>query len=236
MQIKTLWRQASLLAIAALTIGGLPLIYAPAAFSQALMEQRGTLQPMRQEYTFAGQKNQAILISMASDEFDAALSLLDLEGKEIATNDDYGRTVNAAIVITLPSTGTYKILARSFSGEGGNYTVTVRPATAYDQAYAQAAALYTEGKLEAAALAYSAVIQMDASQPIAYLDRGDVVYAQGNVQGLIADYQKAIDLYEKAGDSEAAQMLQEQLQYIQDMPEQQSINLSYPEHTASMTP
>jgi len=241
MKIKTLYKQTYLLALTSSLLCAMPLValatplLTPTPDPPILMQQQGTLQSGQQEHTFAGKKGQAIAISMSSDDFDTALSLLDPQGQEIATNDDYARTFNAAIVITLPSNGNYKILARSFAGQGGNYAITVNPATAYEQAYAKAANLYTEGKFQEAVSAYSDVIQMDASQPIAYLDRGDIYYAQGNVQGLIADYQKAIGLYQKAGDPETVQMLQEQLQYIQE-PEQQSVKLSYPASTSFMMP
>lgn len=192
----------------------------PAA--QILMQQQGTLLPMQQEHTFAGKKGQAVTISMSSAEFDTFLSLLDPSGQEIANNDDYARTLNSAIVATLPADGTYKILARSFAGQGGNYTVTVKPATAYEQAYARGITLYMEGKLEEATNAYTEAIRLEPEQPTAYLDRGDVYYAQGNIPALIADYRKAAELYEKAGDPDTAQMLRDQAQSIQDMPAEPS--------------
>jgi tetratricopeptide (TPR) repeat protein len=231
--LSQLSQRMSLLVIASTMLGEM-LLFAPTAAAQAptnqpLLEQQGTLQPVQEEYRFTGKKGQSVTISMSSDEFDTVLSLLDSKGKEIATNDDYARTLNSTIVISLPSDGTYTVLARSLSGEGGNFTVAVKPATAYEQAYARAVDLYMQGKLQEATDAYSEVIRLDPNQPIAYLDRGDVYYAQGNVKALVNDYQKAIELYKKAGDQDTVQMLQGQLQYVQEAPEQPSQNFSYPE-------
>lgn len=203
---------------------------------QPLMQQQGTLQPMQQEHRFTGKKGQIVIIAMTSEDFDTFLSLLDPQGEEIANNDDYARTLNSSIVMTLPSDGTYKILARSFSGQGGNYTVAINPATDYDQAYSRGANLYMEGKLSEAIAAYTESIRLSPDQPVAYLDRGDVYYAQGNLQGLIADYQKAVELYEKAGDTETAQMIREQIQAIQESPEDQSSNFYYPETIPLLAP
>ncbi|HEY9642031.1 MAG TPA: tetratricopeptide repeat protein [Coleofasciculaceae cyanobacterium] len=241
MKTGTLSQKIGLLVIASAMLGEMSLFASTAAAqtptpNQPLLEQRGTLQPVQQEYRFAGKKGQSVTISMVSDDFDTVLSLLDSQGKEIATNDDYARTLNSTIVIALPGDGLYKVLARSLSGEGGNFTVTVKPATAYEQAYAHAVDLYMQGKLQEATAAYSEVIRLDPNQPIAYLDRGDVYYAQGNVKALVADYQKAIELYKQAGDQDTVQMLQEQLQYVQEAPEPQSQNLSYPEPTPFILP
>jgi tetratricopeptide (TPR) repeat protein len=237
MKLGTLSQKMGLLVIASAMLGEM-VLFAPiataqaAAPSQPLLEQRGTLQPVQQEYKFTGKKGQAVTIAMSSDDFDTVLFLLDAKGKEIATNDDYARTLNSTIVITLPSDGTYTVRARALSGEGGNFTVTVKPATDYEQAYAHAVDLYMQGNLQEATDAYSAVIRLDPNQPIAYLDRGDVYYAQGNVKALVSDYQKAIELYQKAGDQDMVQMLQGQIQYVQENPEPQSQNFSYPESTS----
>ncbi|MBD3882765.1 tetratricopeptide repeat protein [Phormidium tenue FACHB-886] len=238
MKLGTLSQKVGLLAIVA-TASSISFLtstptQAQTAQSQTLLEQRGTLEPLQHEYSFSGKKGQAIVVSMNSDAFDPLLSLLDPSGREIATNDDYARTFNAAIVITLPKDGTYKILAQSVSGQGGDYAVTVKPATAYEQAYARGMDLYLEGKFSEALTAYTEAIRLQPEQPIAYLDRGDVYYAQGNMQALLSDYQRAADLYDKVGDHENAQAVRDQIQDLEEADEQSSL-FSYP-HFSSLMP
>lgn len=231
MKLGTFSQKVGLLAIAVTVCG---IYFLPSAPTQAqtaqpptLLEQQGTLEPLQHEYTFSGKKGQAVVISMSSDAFDPILSLLDPSDREIATNDDYARTFNAAIVITLPRDGTYKILAQSVSGQGGDYAVTVKPATAYEQAYARGMDFYLEGRFSEALTAYTEAIRLQPDQPIAYLDRGDVYYAQGNMQALLSDYQKAADLYDKAGDYENAQAVRDQIQDLEEADEQSNV-FSYP--------
>jgi TPR repeat/Bacterial pre-peptidase C-terminal domain len=242
MKLVTFSQKIGLLAIATTLLSGLPLLSAPVqaqtrtvqaqtrtAPPQTLLEQRGTLQPLQHDYTFSGKKGQTVTVAMTSKTFDPVLSLLDPSGHEIATNDDFARTLNSTIVITLPSTGTYKVVARSVSGQGGDYTLVVKPATAYEQAYAHGMEFYTGGKSAEAITAYTEAIRLDPNQPVVYLDRGDAYYAQGNLQALIADYQKAADLYEKTGDRTTAQTVREQIQSVENAPDQQSGVFSYPE-------
>jgi serine protease Do len=75
-------------------------------------------------YTFAGERGQQIAITMTSQEIDAYLILFGPDGGEIAQNDDSGRHTNARIVVTLPRSGTYTLLANSYqSNESGSYTL-----------------------------------------------------------------------------------------------------------------
>lgn len=215
------FEQAGVVLAAVLMLGGGAWVATtrPAA-AQSLFEEQGTLAPMQDEYTFAGKAGDTVTISMSSTDFDTFLVLQSPAGEEIASNDDYARSLNSTIVITLPANGTYKVLARSFSGQGGSYLVTVRPATPYDQAYARASEVYRTGDMDAALTAFNEAIRLDAERPEAYLDRGDVYYVQGNLNGTRADYQKAIALYEQQGNSDMAQMLREQLTYLDENPPQ----------------
>lgn len=189
----------------------------PAA-AQSLFEEQGTLAPMEDEYTFSGKSGDTVTISMTSTDFDTFLVLHAPSGEELASNDDYARSLNSTIVFTLPANGTYKVVARSFSGQGGNYLVTVRAATPFDRAYSRATELYRNGDVDAAVAAFTEAIQVDAERPEAYLDRGDLYYSQGNISGTRTDYQRAIALYEKQGNSEMAQNLREQLSYLENPP------------------
>jgi len=193
---------------------------APAVRAQeTLFEEQGTLQPMEDEYTFSGTAGQAVAISMSSDVFDTLLMLRGPNNQEIAMNDDYARSLNSTIVMTLPTTGTYTVVARSFSGQGGPYRISVRPATAYDQAYARGLDQIRNGQLEEAIAAFTEAIGEDPNQPVAYLDRGDAYYGQGNIEAVVADYTRAADLYEQAGDTMMADSLREQIGFIQAPPE-----------------
>jgi tetratricopeptide (TPR) repeat protein len=215
-------RNLSLLMAATMSIGG-SLLFLPAApaVAQVLLQEQGSLRPTQDEYAFSGTAGQAVAISMASDEFDTLLVLLDPDNQEIARNDDYARSLNSTIIITLPRDGEYKVLARSFSGMGGNYSLTVRPATAYDQAYARAVEQYQQGMFAEAISAYTEAIRVDPNQAVAYIERADARYAQTGTPSpeMVADYERAADLYQQSGDVETAQSLREQIEYLQSQPQ-----------------
>jgi serine protease Do len=94
------------------------------ANSQILQSDRSPYQ----EHTFQGTAGQRVTISLESREFDSYLILIDPDGKKIGENDDASSdTLNAALVITLPSTGTYRVIANTYDSTGrGQYTLSVR--------------------------------------------------------------------------------------------------------------
>ncbi|MBW4656298.1 MAG: pre-peptidase C-terminal domain-containing protein [Kaiparowitsia implicata GSE-PSE-MK54-09C] len=216
------WRQLGLGLGAAIALGSVSLsslvmmATAPAVRAQVLFEESGTLSPTQNEYSFEGTAGQAVAIAMDSEEFDTLLVLVGPDGSEVAMNDDYARSLNSTIVMTLPTAGTYTVLARSFSGQGGAYSLMVRPALAYDLAYARGLELSRNGETEQAITAFDEAIAADSTQPVAYLDRGDVYSSMGSIEEVIADYQRAADLYEQMGDRAMADTLREQIQYMQD--------------------
>jgi tetratricopeptide (TPR) repeat protein len=211
-------RNLGLLLAATVSLGSsIALLPVSPAQAQVILQEQGTLQPTQAEYTFSGTEGQVVTIALTSPDFDTVLSLVDANNQEVASNDDYARSLNSTIVVTLPRTGAYKVLARSFSGQGGNYSVVVRPATPYEQSYFQAYTMFQQGDFDAALTAYNQAIQLDPGQPIAYADRGDVRSAKGEeMPNIIADYQQAIQLYQQAGDTDLVQMLQEQINYLQN--------------------
>lgn len=77
------------------------------------------------QYTFEGEEGQSITISMESDEFDTYLALIDPEQKVIAENDDVSQDdQNSAFTVTLPSNGTYVVIANGFdSNSRGQYSI-----------------------------------------------------------------------------------------------------------------
>jgi tetratricopeptide (TPR) repeat protein len=220
----TLWncgvRRVGCAVLSALAVGGATWIAAtPAGRAQVLFEEQGTLQPMEDEYTFAGESGQMVKIAMTSNEFDTVLSLRDPSGQEIAFNDDSARSLNSTIVTTLPEDGTYTIIARSFSGQGGTYDLVVTPASEYDMAYATGVEHLYSGNFEAAIASFTEAIELNPDEPITYLDRGDTYYSTGNIDAVIADYNRAADLYEAQGNMEMAQMLREQISFLESNPQ-----------------
>lgn len=203
------------LATAIALSGGIAMVAPTAGKAQVLLEEQGTLSPMQDEYPFDGEAGDAVAIAMDSEEFDTVLVLLGPNGEEVAFNDDYARSLNSTIITTLPTTGTYTIVARSFSGRGGQYNLVVRPATPYDMAYSEGYTSIRNGDLEGAIAAFSEAITLEPDRPEAYLERGDAYYGVGNIDAVIEDYTRAADLYEQAGDIERAMFLREQLTFIQ---------------------
>ncbi len=86
-------------------------------------------------YTFTGTAGQQIAISQTSSAFDAFLLLLSPTGSAIAADDNSAGGTNARIpgptgAFTLPTTGTYTILANAINASmSGNYAVTLGGAT-----------------------------------------------------------------------------------------------------------
>ena len=85
-------------------------------------------------YTFSGTAGQQIAISQTSSDFDAFLILLSPTGSGLAADDNGAGGNNARIPgptggFTLPTTGTYTILANSATANmAGNYTVALSTA------------------------------------------------------------------------------------------------------------
>ena len=107
-----------------------------AAVAQELLAVQGALTAgdavledgsLYDEYTFAGSSGQQITISLISEDFDPYLILLDPQGRRISENDDVSRNNrNSRLVITLPSTGTYTVVANSYeSGSNGEYEIKI---------------------------------------------------------------------------------------------------------------
>ncbi len=78
-------------------------------------------------YTFSGTARKTITIRMESEDFDTYLVLVDSQGNKIAENDDINRNnSDSEIVVTLPYTGTYRIVANSRDpGHQGRYRLIV---------------------------------------------------------------------------------------------------------------
>jgi hypothetical protein len=73
-------------------------------------------------YEFEGQAGQQVTIEMRSQEIDPYLILVGPDQQDLGQDDDGGGGHNARLSVTLPTTGTYWILANSYGAEEeGNY-------------------------------------------------------------------------------------------------------------------
>jgi uncharacterized protein YkwD len=79
-------------------------------------------------YPFEGLEGQSVTISLSSPDFDTYVLLMDAEGRAIAENDDLTpENTNSGFSITLPRTGTYRVIVNAYDAQGqGRYTLTVR--------------------------------------------------------------------------------------------------------------
>ena len=229
--LRTAGLFAAVLAFSGSSLAGM----AGRASAQTIFEDQGTLEPAQQEYPITVEAGDVVAIVLTSEDFDTVLTLLDPDGEEVAFNDDFGGTLNSRIVYSAKVSGTYTVITKSFDGQGGSYDLEVRPATEYEVSYSEAQASVQAGNYDAAIAAYSEAIELDSSDPEAYLGRAEAyfgqAYAELEAQGLVleqpsdlspetrdaivADYQTAADLYEAAGDPFTADSLREQVEYIQ---------------------
>ena len=78
-------------------------------------------------HTFLGKGGQQVIISLESQDFDPYLILLDPNERRISENDDISRNNrNSRLVITLPVTGTYTVVANSYEpNKNGQYALEV---------------------------------------------------------------------------------------------------------------
>ncbi|MGD1907239.1 MAG: hypothetical protein ACFB0C_14760 [Leptolyngbyaceae cyanobacterium] len=191
-------------------------------------------------FTFYGEVGTPIILTLVSEDFDGMLVLLGPDGEVLHLNDDPFPTVyepdtlevvtgsanffDAGLYLHLPATGTYTVQARSFSGIGGDYELTVRPATAYEAVLHQARQLYSGAKppeaielvLTTVLELYDTAIAIEPTQPHAYAERALVRLVRANevsrLQGdldylpfedaqlralLLADAERAVMLFEQ---------------------------------------
>ncbi len=86
------------------------------------------------QYSFMGVEGQTIAIAMTAKDFDAYLVLLDPFFNTLAHGDDLADgSTNARIVLTIPYSGAYHILANVLGqGAGGGYSLSVSAGSASD--------------------------------------------------------------------------------------------------------
>lgn len=76
-------------------------------------------------WTFSGREGDEVWIEMTSDEIDTYLELLDPDGNVVTENDDAFGTNSLIEDTVLLESGRYTIVARSYDGERGAYTLSL---------------------------------------------------------------------------------------------------------------
>ena len=114
----------------------LMLIASPAKAQPNVIHQLGVLNDSDKQfesgsyfdtYEIEGSRGQRVSISLDSSDFDTYLGLLDSEGTLIASNDDAAAdNPNSYLSATLPSNGTYTLVATSYEQQSGDYRMVVR--------------------------------------------------------------------------------------------------------------
>lgn len=204
------------------------------AQAETFLEATDKIIPAEKTYNFEGTQGQQVTVVLNSDDFDPVLSLLDSQGNEVAVNDDFGGSLNSTIILTLPANDTYTVLARSYSGEGGDFDLVIRTSTDFEIAFARGQDLAQQEKYEAAIAAYTEAIGFNPNQPSAYLGRaeaylGQVSLSQGDAlnspadipvdirTAIINDFESAADLIEATGPQDWADELRDQANFLRNV-------------------
>jgi tetratricopeptide (TPR) repeat protein len=78
-----------------------------------------------ERHPFEGEAGQVIRIDLTSEDFDPYLIVIGPDGNDIAQDDDGGNGTDARLTLTLPTTGTYQILANTYRpGATGSYILS----------------------------------------------------------------------------------------------------------------
>ncbi len=160
------------------------------------------------EYTFAGQAGQAVLITLESTQFDTYLLLLNPGGDPIAANDDLASdSTNSRLAVVLPADGSYRVRANAYDPKGqGQYRLaiqTVAPDTPEFLA-AQANQLLEQGQQQLDQQQFEAALELINQSLAIYRqlkDRageGNALYAIGDVYYYQSHYAQAIEFYQQS--------------------------------------
>ena len=225
-------RGSTVAQLAAAAGAGLAIALAPPTAAQTILEEQVEFQPQQDAYTFVAEAGQAVIIEMVSEEFDTFVTLLNPAGEILEQNDDYNGTPQATIVIELPESGEYTLLAGSFYGQlGGRYQVSVKPASDYQLVYDRALELMQSEDYGEAAEAYAAAVLLMPNDPNAYLGQADALLRhQALLLGesfrgpddlptdlranIVESYERAAQLYAANGEGEFASLILEQAEFI----------------------
>lgn len=205
---------------------------ATSAAAQTLLEEEFEFKPQQDSYTFTGEAGQGVIIEMVSEEFDTFVTLLNPAGEILDQNDDYNGLPQATIVMQLPEDGEYTVLASSFYGQlGGNYRISVNPATDFQLVYDRALELMQSEDYGEAAEAYGAAIVLQPNDANSYLGKADALLRQQALllgedfsgpndlpeslrEDIVENYQRAAQLFAATGEREFSALILEQAEFV----------------------
>ncbi|MEM9217027.1 MAG: tetratricopeptide repeat protein [Cyanobacteria bacterium P01_F01_bin.150] len=144
-------------------------------------------------YTFEGQAGQTVTIFLESTAFDAYLLLADAQDNRLARNNDISNdNRNAALIVTLPRDGTYRILANSNASEDqGTYRLKAAPTSPLTTDLAHT------NPLLRTLLRPQEIQQLAAEQAS---QQGSQHYSRAEFQESISALEIALQLYQHLGD------------------------------------
>ncbi|HEY9878101.1 MAG TPA: tetratricopeptide repeat protein [Leptolyngbyaceae cyanobacterium] len=159
-------------------------------------------------YTFEGQAGQAVIITLESTEVDAFLLLRDSQEQTIFQNDDVdSNNSNAQIAVVLPETGTYQVVANSYSAtDRGSYRLTVTPTQPTDPVLKkfEADELNRQGRILAQQSRYLEALEYYERSLTIYqeienrIGEGQALNNIGSIYDSLDDYSKALDYYQRS--------------------------------------
>jgi len=166
------------------------LLVQSAEVGQVLFAQVGRLEPGDAQladetfydvYAFEGQAGAVLSMTLESLDFDAYLWLIAPNGEKLAENDDVAAgNLNSWLTVTLPTTGTYQIVANAAVPQSqGQYTLTVVAGEA------------------AASLSPAALRQVEARQ---LNQTGGEILNQGPFQAALPYFEAALAIAQDIGD------------------------------------
>lgn len=156
-------------------------------------------------HSFEGIAGQSVVIEMDGTQFDSVLVLQDPSGQKIAENDDSQGGTNSRVVITLPTTGRYTLVARSYSAGGtGNYTLSLQAASPTDFALAEADRLNQQGVQQYQTSQFRDALQSYQQALVMHRANGDragertTINNIGAVYQSLGQYPQALEYYQQA--------------------------------------
>ncbi|MGJ3251913.1 MAG: tetratricopeptide repeat protein [Elainellaceae cyanobacterium] len=169
-------------------------------------------------HTFEGQAGQTVAIELVSDDFDTYLLFQSPDGTLLSQDDDGAGGTNSRILLSLPTTGTYTILANTYAaGETGRYTLSLQPASSQEVTAAEQLAeaeqlgqqvtqLYQQGRYADAIPLAQRVLEiletaLDENHPLVATslnNLAELYRAQGNYAAAEPLYQRSLSIVETA--------------------------------------
>jgi hypothetical protein len=112
----------------AIALSGAALTLLPSQASAQIMSDAGFLDiGDTVDHTFQGTAGQDVTISVYSEDFDAYMTVYGPGGRFLVEVDDANGSLNPAATVTLPRTGTYRVLVGGYNpdGDSGRYFINV---------------------------------------------------------------------------------------------------------------